>query len=83
MNEADESEVRRYLNARVQPVANLPLDYLKWEAEGLLEAVNERLANPNAKDQDKINEMRARIMVHLRHIQATANNVLPPADELP
>lgn len=78
MNENDEIEVRKYLNAGVQPMANLPLDYLKSEAEGLLKAINKRLANPN-----EIDEMRARIMVHLRHIQATANNVLPPAEELP
>lgn len=65
----------------VEPKANIPLDFLEFEGKKMLEAIVDYRACTNDQDIGKDKLMRARVLVHLRRLQATANDLLP--DELP
>ena len=65
----------------IEPKANIPLDFLESEGKKMLEAIVDYRACIDNQDIDKDKLMRARILVRLRKLQATANDLLP--DEPP
>ncbi len=65
----------------VKTKANIPLELLEFEGKKMLDAIADYRECTDNQDIDKDNLLRARILVHLRKLQATANDLFP--DELP
>ena len=65
----------------VEPLSNIPIDFLEAEAEALRRAMEDLKQCANDPDVYKYKLLVARVLLHLRRIQATANDILPSRED--